>query len=171
MFFRKLSILSITMLLISMSYSFSQPIKKVKFGKISMEEMTMQTYSLDTTAEAVLLYQNAEFLPNNFQFRQHQRIKILKTGSRIIAETLFLRKVRAPKGRMPGNARAGRRKLFLTDSATENTPPYIYCPYAFLSISGFDLSKMTVRVKWRSKSPPAARQLAGFENLIRSKTK
>ena len=77
------------MLLISMSYSFSQPIKKVKFGKISMEEMTMQTYSLDTTAEAVLLYQNAEFLPNNFQFRQHQRIKILKKSGTGYANIAF----------------------------------------------------------------------------------
>lgn len=89
MFYRKLSILSVAMLIISMSYSFSQPIKKVKFGKISMEEMTMQTYSLDTTAEAVLLYQIAEFLPNNFQFRQHQRIKILKKSGTGYANIAF----------------------------------------------------------------------------------
>jgi len=48
----------------------------------------------------------------------------------------FLRKVRAPKGRMPGNARAGKLKLYLTDSATENIPPDIYCPDTFQSLSG-----------------------------------
>jgi hypothetical protein len=54
-----------------------------------MEEMTMKTYDLDTTADAVLLYQFAEFLPNVFQFKEHQRIKILKRTATGYANIAF----------------------------------------------------------------------------------
>lgn len=68
--------------LLAFSTTHAEAIKKLKFGKVSMEELTMKTYEKDTAAEAVVLYQRAEFNPNSMQFQYHERIKILKrTGT------------------------------------------------------------------------------------------
>lgn len=61
---------------------------KLKFGKVSMEELEMKNYQLDTNAVAVILYDNGytffeyENIETNsgfvFKFERHVRIKILK---------------------------------------------------------------------------------------------
>jgi hypothetical protein len=50
----------------------------IKFGKVSMEEMTMERYGPDTSAAAVVLCQYGYFRANDFEFTQIIRIKILK---------------------------------------------------------------------------------------------
>jgi hypothetical protein len=56
--------------------TFSQ--EKVKFGKISEEELAMTQYDRDTSAEAVILYDQGVLDGNSLQFNRHLRIKILK---------------------------------------------------------------------------------------------
>lgn len=77
-------------LFISISiYSQGEDIKKLKYGKITMEELKMKTYDLDTSAEAVVLYEYAEFMPDQFKFLQHYRIKVLKKTATDIASMVF----------------------------------------------------------------------------------
>ena len=66
------------LLVINIGCSYSQHIQFEKFGDVSIEELTMKTYEKDTTAEAIILYQSSEFLPFSLQYKQYQRIKILK---------------------------------------------------------------------------------------------
>ena len=56
-----------------------------KFGKISNEELKMQTYEEDTTATALVLQKvgNIKFVVNNqgafqYEYTEEKRIKILK---------------------------------------------------------------------------------------------
>jgi len=83
------------MLLLSISFqSKGEDIKKVKFGKISPEELSMTTYAKDTSADAVVLFHSGEFDPNAFKFTHHIRIKVLRqTGSRK-ADMAFYGKLR-----------------------------------------------------------------------------
>ncbi len=55
---------------------FSQ--EKIKFGKISEEDLAMTQYDRDTSAEAVILYDQGVLDGSSLQFNRHLRIKILK---------------------------------------------------------------------------------------------
>ncbi|MBN2595369.1 MAG: DUF3857 and transglutaminase domain-containing protein [Marinifilaceae bacterium] len=64
--------------------SFSQT-DKIKFGKIDVEDLKMQTYDKDTSAVAVILFEKGteeieynQTLGWKLKFSKHQRIKILK---------------------------------------------------------------------------------------------
>lgn len=62
--------------------TFAEKVKREKFGKFTPEELEMKVYDKDTTADAVVLYQYAEFSPTSGTYRYHQRIKVLKkTGT------------------------------------------------------------------------------------------
>lgn len=67
----------------------AEEIKQLKYGKVTIEELQMTKYDLDTSAEAVVLYQYAEFNPQLFNFYQHYRIKILKKAGTDIASMVF----------------------------------------------------------------------------------
>jgi hypothetical protein len=67
--------------------------KEPKFGKISVEELTMSRYEKDTTADAVYLFDNgfSRFNVNTnrqfeFSFERHVRIKIFKKAAFDLAE-------------------------------------------------------------------------------------
>ena len=51
---------------------------KVKFGKVSKEELEMKVYEKDSSADAVILFDKGNFVANTFKFTRHKRIKILK---------------------------------------------------------------------------------------------
>ncbi len=51
--------------------------KKVKFGRVSMEEMQMTAYPLDTSAPAVILYEAGYYDPKMSTFSLMRRVKIL----------------------------------------------------------------------------------------------
>ncbi len=74
-----------TIVLLSLTISNTsngEDIKKVKYGKISPEELNITTYAKDTSADAVVLFSYGEFDPNMLRFSQHIRIKVLRqTGS------------------------------------------------------------------------------------------
>lgn len=69
-------ILLITLLCTLSFPGFSQ--KKIKFGKVSMEELEMSAYDRDTSASAVILYNFGHFEANSLTFSRFMRIKILK---------------------------------------------------------------------------------------------
>ena len=50
----------------------------MKFGKIDIEDLKMNVYENDTSAEAVVLCDYGEFDSKKFEFSRHCRIKILK---------------------------------------------------------------------------------------------
>ena len=52
-------------------------VTKVKYGKVSSAELEMSSYEPDSTANAVILYDNGYFNATNFNFSRHVRIKIL----------------------------------------------------------------------------------------------
>lgn len=52
--------------------------KKVKFGKVSMDELKMTVYDADTSAAAVVLYHSGYYDGNNHKFYVFKRVKILK---------------------------------------------------------------------------------------------
>ena len=77
-------------ILLSIQTLFAQEEPKIKFGAISMEDAQMKTYSLDSTAEAVVLYKRGDvrfqfdkYGHNDFQIvsNYHIRIKILKKSA------------------------------------------------------------------------------------------
>ena len=53
--------------------------KKIKFGRVSMEELKMTEYEYDTSAVAVVLYERGYYDGNTHSFYKHIRYKILKT--------------------------------------------------------------------------------------------
>ncbi len=63
--------------------------KKIKFGNVSMEELAMKVYSLDTSAPAVVLYESGYYDAINHQFIQHRRVKILKKEGYYLADNEF----------------------------------------------------------------------------------
>ena len=73
----------------------SEDIKKVKYGKVTKEELLMKTYELDTAAQAVVLYEYAEFIPERFMFFQQIRVKVLKKNATDIASMVFEGRVKA----------------------------------------------------------------------------
>lgn len=74
-FMRAMLIMSISVVLISQSFAKG---KKVKFGKVSMEELKMTEYELDTSAVAVVLFEKGYYDGTNHKFFKHIRYKILK---------------------------------------------------------------------------------------------
>lgn len=79
---------------ISANGLFAEKVKKEKFGKFSQEELNMTVYDRDTTADAVVLYQYAEFDPNTGTFRYHERIKVLKKNGTGYANKGFMGRVK-----------------------------------------------------------------------------
>lgn len=83
----KTILFSITLLILATSHSWAKA-EKIKFGKVSMEELEMKVYEQDTSAVAVILYDSgASFFETEFKndntdfvckFERHVRIKILK---------------------------------------------------------------------------------------------
>ena len=81
---RKVLLLTISILLSGLISHAQAP--KIKFGKVSQEELLMKEYERDTAADAVILYDsgNLRFTYNNYEspkrfefiFKRHLRIKI-----------------------------------------------------------------------------------------------
>ncbi len=63
--------------------------KKIKFGKVSIEEVEMKIYELDTSATAVILYERGYYDGINHQYVQFRRIKILKKEGYFMADNKF----------------------------------------------------------------------------------
>ena len=63
--------------------------KKIKFGKVSVEEMNMTVYPLDTSAPAVILYEGVYYDPKMSVSRFFRRVKILKTEGLYLADDSF----------------------------------------------------------------------------------
>lgn len=57
--------------------SFGQS-NKIKFGKVSMDEVNMQHYEYDSSASAIILYERGYYNDKEFKFTRHIRVKILK---------------------------------------------------------------------------------------------
>jgi Transglutaminase-like superfamily. len=72
----------------------AEEIKKERYGKVSMEEMTMTQYEKDTSADAVVLYSLGEFDPTHFKFSQFIRVKILRTTGTNQANMAFFGKLK-----------------------------------------------------------------------------
>ncbi len=52
----------------------------IKFGEVDKASLEMNIYPRDTSAEAVILCDYGRYDPNEFNFKRHIRIKILKKG-------------------------------------------------------------------------------------------
>ena len=52
--------------------------QEAKFGKIRPTELNMAVYDKDPSAEAVILFDVGIFDPDNFSFKRHLRLKVLK---------------------------------------------------------------------------------------------
>lgn len=63
--------------------------KKIKFGKVGLEDLEMKVYALDTSAPAVIIYEGGYYDAVNHQFYQHKRIKILKKEGYFMADNEF----------------------------------------------------------------------------------
>ncbi|RPH34248.1 MAG: hypothetical protein EHM93_01420 [Bacteroidales bacterium] len=87
-------ILSIILIVCSVLTSKSEDIKKLKYGKVTKEELQMKSYEQDTSADAVVLYQYAEFIPLQFKFLQLFRYKVLKKTGTSIASRVFYGKLK-----------------------------------------------------------------------------
>jgi len=74
-FMRAMLIMLISVVVINQSFAKG---KKVKFGKVSMEELKMKEYEADTSAVAVVLFEKGYYDGNNHKFYKHIRYKILK---------------------------------------------------------------------------------------------
>ena len=62
---------------------------KIKFGKVSVEELEMKVYQPDTSASAIILYESGYYDAINHQFIQHKRVKILKKEGYFMADNKF----------------------------------------------------------------------------------
>ncbi len=69
--------LSLTVLFMAAYSSFSQK-SPIEYGEVPLEEIKMQRYEKDTTAEAVVLCQYGEYNEAKHEFTTNLRIKILK---------------------------------------------------------------------------------------------
>ena len=61
----------------------------IKFGKITKEELTIKSCSIDSSAVAIVLYDYGELNPNTFQFCRTFRIKILRKEGLYLADQIF----------------------------------------------------------------------------------
>lgn len=57
--------------------AFSQAQTKIKFGEVPLEDLKMARYDKDTTAHAVILYENGYFHSDDFTFTKFVRLKVL----------------------------------------------------------------------------------------------
>jgi hypothetical protein len=88
-------IIAVLLLLLgSLSVAVAEDIKKFKYGKVTEEELRMTTYDKDTSAVAVVLQQYAEFIPQQFNFLQQYRIKVLKKDGTGKASMVFDGKIK-----------------------------------------------------------------------------
>ncbi len=87
-------IIALILLIALSNPSKGESIKKLKYGKVTLEELQMNEYDLDTAAEAVVLYEYAEFIPERYIFVQHLRIKVLKKTATDIASMVFDGKIK-----------------------------------------------------------------------------
>jgi len=71
----------------------NEEIKKVKYGRVTIEELKMTNYLPDTTADAVILYSLGKFDPNRLKFTRHIRIKILRQSGKRQASMAFYGKL------------------------------------------------------------------------------
>jgi len=62
---------------------------KVKFGKVSMKELTMTKYKYDTSAVAVVLYESGYYDGKTNSFYKHIRYKILKKAGLVFASNKY----------------------------------------------------------------------------------
>ncbi len=62
---------------------------KIKFGKVSNEELEMTTCKIDTNAAAVVLYDYGSFNCDGFTFNKKMRIKILKESGLEYGDFVF----------------------------------------------------------------------------------
>jgi hypothetical protein len=78
---KNLLAIAISLILLSNTL-YSQNKQKIKFGEPVMEDLQMTRYAPDTSAAAVILYKKGYFSSEDFTFKVHVRIKILKpTGA------------------------------------------------------------------------------------------
>jgi len=91
----KIKTTAILLLLSITIYGYSEDIKKVKYGKVTKEELGMAKYEQDTSADAVVLYAFGDFDATNFKFTNHIRIKILKQTGSSRANMAFSGKLRS----------------------------------------------------------------------------
>lgn len=74
----------ISLLALSISVSLHSQVKKFKFGDISMEDLQMEVYPLDSGAEAVYLLDQGEAVFTEYNLgmllKVHVRLKVLKEG-------------------------------------------------------------------------------------------
>lgn len=72
----------------------AEKIRKERYGKVSMEELTMTTYEKDTSAGAIILYSLGTFDPNTFRFSLFLRAKILRQSGTNQANMMFYGKLK-----------------------------------------------------------------------------
>ena len=70
---KKLIILVLVALIPTLSFSQKKPKNKMKFGKVSIEELKMTTCEIDTTANALVL---GEFIKYKFDYIEHKGFQI-----------------------------------------------------------------------------------------------
>lgn len=83
------TVIAIISLIVLCSTGKAEEVKKLKYGKVTLDELQMTKYDQDTSAEAVVLYEYAEFIPNMFMFVEHYRIKVLKSSGTNYASMVF----------------------------------------------------------------------------------
>jgi len=86
---KKISIVVLVLMGLFISNQVDAKEKKIKFGKVSMEELEMKVYELDTSAPAIILYESGYYDGANHQFIQYRRIKILKKEGYFMADNKF----------------------------------------------------------------------------------
>jgi hypothetical protein len=77
---RKFLLALISLLLSAAVTSIAQPKYVAKFGRVSLEELKMTHYALDSSANAVILFDKAKLNGLDGTFTRHLRLKILATG-------------------------------------------------------------------------------------------
>jgi len=66
--------------LILLSFTPAEAQEKIKFGKIPLEDLEMTQYEFDTTAHAVVLYDNGHLDGVTNVFTRHTRLKVLRSA-------------------------------------------------------------------------------------------
>jgi len=83
------TVITLITLIVLYSNIKAEEVKRLKYGDVTMEELQMTRYDQDTSAEAVVLYEYAEFLPKMFMFVEHYRFKVLKKSGTNFASMVF----------------------------------------------------------------------------------
>ena len=88
----QITLLLLTLLFLAISsilYGKSVPRPDIKFGKVSIDELTMTNYELDSSASAVILFDYGKFSINDYRFTRHLRIKVLNKAGLSWANQTF----------------------------------------------------------------------------------